>query len=100
MIVVADTGPVHSLILSGNIGLLRDLYGSVLLPPAVHRELLPQRTPPIVRDRPQSVPLRADIRTPANASRFEDLGPGEREAIALVLEVNTGFVLNDENLGR
>ena len=46
------------------------------------------------------LPRWADIRTPANASRFEDLGPGEREAIALALEVNAGFVLMDENLGR
>ena len=40
MIVVADTGPIHYLILSGHIGLVHDLYGAVLLPPAVHRELL------------------------------------------------------------
>lgn len=81
MIVVADTGPIHYLILSGHVGLIHDLYGAVLLPPAVHRELLHPNTPPAVRNWAQNLPRWADIRTPANTSRFNDLGPGEREAI-------------------
>lgn len=100
MIVVADTGPIHYLILSGHIGLVHDLYGAVFLPPAVHRELLHPRTPPSVREWAQNLPRWADIRTPANASRFEELGPGEREAIALALEAHADFVLMDESLGR
>ena len=36
MIVVADTGPVTYLILSGQIDLARALYGTLLIPPAVH----------------------------------------------------------------
>ena len=32
MIVVADTGPIHYLVLSGLIGLLHQLYGDVVLP--------------------------------------------------------------------
>lgn len=100
MIVVADTGPIHYLILSGHIGLVHDLYGAVLLLPAVHRELLHPRTPPSVWEWAQNLPRCADIRTPTNASRFEELGPGEREAIALALEAHADFVLMDESLGR
>ena len=37
MIVVADTGPVNYLILSGLIDLAHDLFGILLIPPAVHR---------------------------------------------------------------
>jgi hypothetical protein len=40
MIVAADTGPVNYLILSGQIAPARALYGTLLLSPAVHRELL------------------------------------------------------------
>ena len=39
MIVVADTGPIHYLVLSGFIETLRDLYGGVVLPEAVKDEL-------------------------------------------------------------
>ena len=39
MIVVADTGPIHYLVLSGFIGTLHDLYGVVVLPEAVRNEL-------------------------------------------------------------
>ena len=49
MIVVADTGPVNYLILSGQIDLARALYGTLLMPPAVHRELLHPRSPATVR---------------------------------------------------
>ncbi len=49
MIVVADTGPVNYLILIGHIDLACALYGTLLLPPAVHREFLHPRSPAIVR---------------------------------------------------
>ena len=37
---------------------------------------------------------------PPNAARFTELGPGEREAIALALETNADFLLIDETEGR
>jgi uncharacterized protein len=40
MIVVSDTSVVTSLIQTGLLTLLQDLYGAVLIPQAVHRELL------------------------------------------------------------
>ena len=39
MIVVADASPLNYLVLIEQIGLLPTLYGSVLIPEAVHREL-------------------------------------------------------------
>jgi predicted nucleic acid-binding protein len=38
MIVVADAGPVNYLVLSGQLDLVHDLYRTLLLPLAVHRE--------------------------------------------------------------
>jgi predicted nucleic acid-binding protein len=49
MIVVADTGPVNYLVLSGQVDLAHDLYRTLLIPPAVHRELLDARAPAAVR---------------------------------------------------
>ena len=85
MIVVADTGPVNYLILSGQIDLVRARYGTLLMPPAVHRELLHPRSPATVRLWATTLPAWADVRSPRDASRFTELGPGEREAIALAL---------------
>lgn len=100
MIVVADTGPIHYLILCGHAGLVHELYGSLLLPPAGHCELLHARTPAPVQDWALNLPRWADIRAPADTSRFADLGSGEREAISLALETRADVVLMDDTLGR
>lgn len=39
MIVVADSGPLHYLLLVGEIDLLRRFYGQVVIPQAVANEL-------------------------------------------------------------
>ena len=45
MIVVADSGPVHYLLLVDQIELLRRFYGRVVIPDAVASELIYQRLP-------------------------------------------------------
>jgi predicted nucleic acid-binding protein len=84
MIVVADTGPVNylNLILSGHVVLVHELYGALLIPTAVHRELLDPRAPLKVREWANALPVWAEVRQAADTSRFADLGPGEREAIS------------------
>ncbi len=49
MIVIADTGPLNSLVLVGAADVLPSLYGSVVIPEAVRKELLHPDTPEIVR---------------------------------------------------
>jgi predicted nucleic acid-binding protein len=100
MIVVADTGPVNYLVLSGQIDLVHDLYGTLLIPPAVHRELLDARAPAPVRQWATTPPAWTEVRSPKDASRFTELGPGEREAISLALETKADFLLIDETKGR
>lgn len=39
MIVISDTTPIISLMKAGRLDLLRELYGKVLIPKAVYREL-------------------------------------------------------------
>ena len=100
MIIVADTGPVNYLILTGHVDLLPQLYGSLILPTAVHRELLHPKAPPTVRQWASALPAWAEVRAPKDASRFPELGPGEREAISLALEAKANLLLIDETLGR
>ena len=64
------------------------------------RELLHPRSPAAVRQWAATLPAWADVRSPRDASRFTELGPGEREAIALALETNADFLLIDETDGR
>ena len=87
MIVVADTGPIHYLVLSGFIGTLHDLYGVVVLPEAVRDELSHPAAPDEVRAWTAALPSWVSVRTPGSGTGFERLGPGEREALRLALEL-------------
>jgi len=49
MIVIADTSPLHYLIRLGHADLLREIYGRVLVPPAVLMERKHPEAPPEVR---------------------------------------------------
>jgi predicted nucleic acid-binding protein len=49
MIVIADTSPLHYLVLLEHTEVLQHLYGRVIIPRAVVRELQAERTPPGVR---------------------------------------------------
>lgn len=49
MIVVSDTSPINYLVLIDRQDLLHVLFGSVLIPEAVHRELQAAGTPEPVR---------------------------------------------------
>jgi predicted nucleic acid-binding protein len=98
--IVADTGPVNYLILSEHAALLHELYGALLIPTAVHGELLDARAPLKVRQWANALPVWVEVRKAADPRRFAEIGPGEREAISLALELRADFVLIDETLGR
>ena len=95
MIVVSDTSPVTSLIHIGRLSLLRDLYGEVLVPEAVHREL--GRTHP---DLPSFLEVRQaqDREAVRRLESYLDLG--EAEAIVVAKETHADLLLIDERLGR
>lgn len=100
MIFVADTGPLNYLLLCGQVQLLPELFGSLLIPPAVHQEIMNPQAPATVRAWAGNLPAWVKVQSPQNATRFADLGPGEREAISLAMEVSADFVLMDETHGR
>ncbi len=100
MIVIADTGPLNYLLLIGQVGILRELYGSLTLPTAVHVELLHPKAPLIVRSWAANIPEWVEVSTPGLALSFPELGPGEREAIALGLELGARLIVMDDAAGR
>lgn len=95
MIVVSDTSCVSNLLSIGHVSLLPRLFGEVLIPPAVERELvrfhthLPDFLKPVApSDRDRVLRLR------------DELDEGEAEAICLACEMKAGRLLIDERVGR
>ena len=103
MIVVADSGPLHYLILLEHIELLQRFYGQVLVPEPVARELSAAAAPAVVRDWMRKPPTWIDIRpVPSDAVSMitADLDLGERAAIALAETMHADLLLIDEAAGR
>jgi predicted nucleic acid-binding protein len=102
MIVVADTSPLNYLIRLGRPKVLREIYGRVLVPRAVLIELRHAEAPPEVRAWASAPPAWLEV---INVRQLDtglpaELGPGEREAISLALEVHSDVLLIDERVGR
>jgi predicted nucleic acid-binding protein len=103
MVVIADTSPLNYLILIGHADVLPELYGEVVIPQAVLRELQHPNAPRSVGRWVASSPawLRVSQTIPLAQDVESDLDPGEREAIALAQENRPDvLLLIDENRGR
>jgi predicted nucleic acid-binding protein len=103
VIVVADSAPLHYLILLDLADLLPKLYGEVLIPSAVVSELSSDGTPTKVRGWLAVAPgwLRIEPVGSEHSSRVSDaLGTGEREAIALAQILHADLLLIDDSDGR
>jgi predicted nucleic acid-binding protein len=103
MIVVADTGPLHYLILLEQVELLQRFYGQVLVPEPVANELSAARAPAVVREWITKPPTWIDVRPVAQAdvaTITDVLDFGERAAIALAETAQADLLLIDEAAGR
>jgi len=102
MLAVADTGPLHYLILIDHADLFGQLLERVLIPDAVRDELCNPGAPASVRSWIASPPhwLSAD---PVPSAALDDvdssLDDGERAAIALAVRVRPDLVLMDDRAG-
>ena len=102
IVVVSDTSPIRALSNIDQLSILGELYGQVIVPPAVDREL---RNPPrgqatIDLTALSFVCIMAVADLSMIKERSEELDPGESEALALALEIQADLVLIDENAGR
>lgn len=103
MSAVSNSSPLISLARIGQLGLLRQLHGEMVIPDAVWREV-------VIAGAGQ--PGADDVRTATWIQRQsvvdqqlvwalrQELGSGEAEAIVLSLETGVGLLLMDERLGR
>lgn len=101
MLVVADTGPPHYLVLTGVIDLLPRLFGRMVLPDVVRDELHHVRAPEPVRRWIASAPGWIDVVETASLGGLPipQIGAGERAAIALALSRRADLVLMDDRQG-
>lgn len=103
MIVVADTGPLHYLILLDHADLLHRFHGQVVVPDAVAIELSSPSAPNPVRDwMARAPPWLSIVRVESDKAEAitDDLDLGERAAIALAATIHADLLLIDEAAGR
>ena len=98
MIVVADTTPLNYLVLIHQADLLPQLFGHVLIPPAVFAELHDPSAPGPDLDR-RSTTVARGPRSPYQSRSHARL-PGLRGAIALAEQVHADQLLVDESEAR
>ena len=103
MIVVSDTSPINNLAAINQLPLLHQLYGTVLIPEAVYRELTDPGFPVAGAAEVQTFDW-IQTRTIGDRTIVEALGNeldvGEAEAITLAIEIQADQVLIDERRGR
>jgi predicted nucleic acid-binding protein len=100
--VIVDTSPIQYLFQTGLLDLLPTLYGRVVVPEAVARELAVGRTQGVPLPNPRSyrwMRVRS-VREPALLSITIDLGLGEWEAIALALQFAGSLLVVDDARAR
>jgi len=101
MIVVADAGPIHYLILTEAIEVLKPLYQRVVVPRMVAEELNRAAAPAEVRNWLSQPPDWFEVRPdPHTAVWLDHLDPGERVAITLALSLRADRLLIDDWEGR
>jgi predicted nucleic acid-binding protein len=102
MIVVADTSPLNYLIQIECDLILPKLYGRIVVPSGVMRELRDPGAPSSVSRWLLSPPVWVDVVTLAIPPdpQLDSLGIGEREAIQISGALNADLLLIDERKGR
>jgi uncharacterized protein len=103
MKVVSNTSPLLNLATIGQLNLLRDLYGQVILSPAVYHEIVVAGA-----GQPGAQEVEAsdwlDVRPVSNQSLVTalqvDVDIGEASAMVLALELKADLLLLDERKGR
>ena len=101
-VVVSDTSPIRALAHLDLLPVLQALFGKVLVPPAVVRELLdpPDRFVSLVMADYSFLEASSPADTELVERLRQTLDLGEAEAIALACEVRAEALLIDEDAGR
>jgi len=100
MIVVSDTTSLNYLIRLGFIEILEELYERVIVPERVILEMRHAAAPTVVREWALHPPPWLEVRTVMSPATTPRLDPGERDAIAVALEIGADLFLTDDKKAR
>jgi predicted nucleic acid-binding protein len=102
MIIVSNTTPLNYLTLIDEIEILPQLFGTLIIPPAVHAELQHPDAPEPVRTWANTLPpwIHVHPLTISNSLLSQQLDPGETEAILLAQAMQAHLVLLDDFRAR
>jgi predicted nucleic acid-binding protein len=95
LLVVSNTSPLIAFSEIEQLDLLRRLFASVLIPPAVAAEVAPS-----LPTLPSWIEVRQLARPVPDVVHRRALGPGEREALALAIEARPGRLIVDDLAAR
>lgn len=100
---VSDTSPLNYLVLIDAVGILSQLFETVVIPTAVRSELSDPEAPDLVQrwiaQPPDWLQIRSAV-SPKEDPELETLHAGEREAILLASDVDADVLLLDELAAR
>lgn len=99
--VVSNTTPIISLLKLGRLELLRRLYGEIIIPKEVYREIEKGKDKGYYSDLSilEWIHIK-EIQDRHTLKYFIDLDAGEAETIVLAKEIEADLVIIDETLGR
>ncbi len=98
-LVIADTGPIHYLILIGQTGFLPRLFERVVLPRVVWSELSHELAPESVRCWITDAPEWLEVAESPEVTLSAGIHKGEAAAIALACRLHADLVLMDDRKG-
>jgi uncharacterized protein len=103
MIIVSDTSPISNLSAIGQLKLLQQLYGNVVIPTAVYQEIINSgdTDPAVLAIKSVNWIQTLNITNTALFQTLQsNLDIGEAEAITLAVELNADRLIVDERRGR
>lgn len=100
MLVVADSSPVQYLVLIGQAELFPKLFGEVVVPGEVARELEHAKAPQPVRQFMAGKPDWLTVKNPRSLEPIPEIDLGEQAAISLAKELGADLLLIDDLDGR
>jgi predicted nucleic acid-binding protein len=95
VVVVSNSSPLIALARIQRLDLLPTIFQSILIPPAVAREIAPS-----ISILPIWLRIQAPTSTPSASLQRRRLGDGEWEALALAIELNADWIILDDLAAR
>jgi len=99
VIVVSNTSPLMNLAVIDQLKIIEQLYGKVIIPEEVSKELFAAGIHPLIEHLLWIEKHQVKNKGLSDSLKIE-LDDGEAEAIALAIELKADLVLMDERLGR